>query len=430
MSKSPRIKAKDRDTILQALAAGVVPRVGIQHIQVGRAAEIAALVRDIERLVDGGTAFRFVIGEYGSGKTFFLNLVRLIALEKKCVTVHADLSPNRRLHAREGQARHLYAEAVANLSTRTKPEGGALPSIVERFVSDCIHQAKDRGISVEKVIDEALAGFSDYVGGYDYATVIKAYWRGDEEGNERLKSDALRWLRAEYSTKTEARQAVGVRNIIDDDHFYDALKLLAKFVVLGGYSGLLIVLDEMVNLYKLQNARSRNQNYEQLLRMYNDSLHGGSSRVGFVMGGTPEFLMDTRRGLYSYEALQSRLAENTFAQSGEIDPYSPVIRLQNLTPEELYVLLGKVRHIFLAGSGGKKLLPDEGLHAFMEHCSNHVGEAYFRTPRNTIRTFVQLLAVLEQRPGADWRQLLSSARIEQDDVQAPDSEDDLASLRL
>ncbi|NNE40162.1 MAG: ATP-binding protein, partial [Marinicaulis sp.] len=395
MAKSPKIRTRERDTIVQALAAGVVPRIGLQHIQVGRAAELNALVRDIGRIAGDGSAVRFVIGEYGSGKTFFSNLVRLIALEKKLVTAHADLAPDRRLHATGGQARTLYAEAVKNLSTRTSPDGGALQSILERFVTDCVRHGEAQKKPIESIIDEKLAALQDQVGGYDFATVVKAYWRGSETGDDVLKAGALRWLRGEFSTKTEARQAVGVRTIIDDASIYDGLKLLSEFVRLAGYGGLLIVFDEMVNLYKLQSAQARKQNYEQILRILNDVLQGNVGGIGFLFGGTPEFLMDPRRGLYSYEALQSRLSENTFAVDGLVDMTGPILRLQSLTPEELYVLLKNLRHVYASGNEEAYLVPDEALEAFMAHCNERVGEAYFRTPRNTIKAFVHMLAVLE-----------------------------------
>jgi hypothetical protein len=439
MSKPAPIKPRDRDTILQALAAGVVPRTGLRHVQVGRAAEVAALVRDIDRIADGGAAIRFVIGEYGAGKTFFLNLVRLIALERKCVTLHADLAPDRRIHASAGQARGLYAEAVRNMATRAKPDGGALGNVVERFVSDCMNEAGQGGRTVESVIDERLAHLQEHVGGYDYATVLKAYWSGSEAGDEGLKAGALRWLRGEYSTKTEARQALGVRNIIDDGDVYDALKLLAAFVKLAGYAGLLVVFDEMVNLYKLQSSQARNQNFEQILRMLNDVLQGNFGGIGFVFGGTPEFLMDTRRGLYSYAALQSRLAENSFARDGLVDLSGPVLRLQSLTPEDLIILLSNIRTVFASGDPANHLVPDDALQAFMEHCNRHIGEAYFRTPRNTIKSFVQFLAVLEQNPGARWQDLVQSVEIGPDaeaflemDVsgEGEGGDDELASLRL
>ncbi|TPN35253.1 ATP-binding protein [Mesorhizobium sp. B1-1-6] len=439
MTAETTIKARDRDVILQALAAGVVPKTGLRHVQVGRIAEVGALVRDIDRLSDGGAAIRFVIGEYGAGKTFFLNLVRLIALERKCVTIHADLGPDRRIHASAGQARGLYAEAVRNMATRTKPEGGALPSVVERFVTDCMNDAGRKSVPVERVIDERLAHLQEEVGGYDYATVLKAYWRGSEEGDEILKTSALRWLRGEYSTKTEARQALGVRSIIDDNDIYDALKLLAAFVKLAGYAGLLVVFDEMVNLYKLQSAQARNQNFEQILRMLNDVLQGNFGGIGFVFGGTPEFLMDTRRGLYSYAALQSRLAENAFATNGLVDLSGPVLRLQSLTPEDLLILLSNIRSVFAHGDPATHLVPDEALPAFMEHCSKHVGEAYFRTPRNTIKAFVQFLAVLEQNPGTGWESLLGRVEVASD-VENPSADEseggaeggdeNLASIRL
>ena len=439
MSTTTPIKLRERDVILQALSAGVVPRSGLRHVQVGRAAEIGAMVRDIDRIGDSGSAMRFVIGEYGAGKTFFLNLIRLIALERKFVTIHADLAPDRRVHASAGQARGLYAEAVRNMATRTKPDGGALGSVVERFVTECMNESGQRSVPVETVIDERLASLQEHVGGYDYATVLKAYWRGSEAGDEVLKASALRWIRGEYSTKTEARQALGVRNIIDDGDVYDALKLLAAFVKLVGYSGLLIVFDEMVNIYKLQSSQARNQNYEQILRMLNDVLQGNFGGIGFVFGGTPEFLMDTRRGLYSYAALQSRLAENSFAKNGLVDLSGPVLRLQSLTPEDLLILLSNIRSVFASGDPSAYLVPDEALPSFMEHCNRHVGEAYFRTPRNTIKAFVQFLAVLEQNPGTKWTDLISAVEISVDVEAANDTvdegeqgagDDELASIRL
>ena len=299
----PKIKRRERDTIIQALRAGVVPRLGLQHIQVGRAGEIAEMVRDVERIAEGGAAIRFVIGEYGSGKTFFLNLVRLVALEKGMVVLSADLAPDRRIHATGGQARSLFAELTRNASTRTKPDGGALASVVERFVTQAIREAETAERTPDAVIRDKLGHLEELTGGYDFATVIAKYWEGHETGDEELKSNALRWLRAEFATRTDARKALGVRTIIDDASVYDHLKLMSAFVRQAGYGGLLVALDELVNLYKLTSSQARNANYEQILRILNDVLQGSAAHLGFVLGGTPEFLMDTRRGLYSYEAL-------------------------------------------------------------------------------------------------------------------------------
>ena len=307
------IKARERDAIIQALSAGVVPKAGLRHIQVGRVREIEAVVRDIERIAEGGAGIRFIIGDYGAGKTFFLNLLRLVATEKKLVVINADLAPDRRLHATGGQARGLYAECMRNLATRAKPDGGALASVVERFVSEQVRAAKSAGRSVEDQIHSQLASLEELVGGYDFAAVLARYWRASDEGDEAAKAAALRWLRGEFTTKTDARSALGVRTIVDDDNVYDQLKLLGRFVRQAGYDGVLVVLDEMVNLYKLQSSQARNANYEQLLRILNDVLQGSASNLGFLMAGTPEFLIDTRRGLYSYQALQSRLAENMLA---------------------------------------------------------------------------------------------------------------------
>ncbi len=413
--KKHQLRPRERDAIIQSLRAGVTPRTGLQHIQVGRVREVEALVKDIERISDGGSAFRLIIGEFGSGKSFFLQLIRTIALEKGLVTIHADLSPDRRLHATGGQARNLYAELVRNLSTRTKPDGNALTSVVERFISGARKQADLSGKAVIDIIEERLNHLTDLVGGYDFAKVIAAYWSGYEHDNEQLKSDAVRWLRGEFTTKTEARNALGVRTIVDDASVYDHFKLLSLFVRQAGYAGLLINIDEMVNLYKLSSQKARVSNYEQILRILNDCLQGSAEYIGFLFGGTPDFLLDPRKGLYSYEALQTRLAENSFARAaGVIDYSSPTLHLANLAPEELFVLLRNLRHVYAAGDDSEYLLPDLALTAFLAHCSKRIGDAYFRTPRNTIKAFVDLLAVLEQNRNLQWTQLIEQVHLEEE----------------
>jgi hypothetical protein len=391
-----------------------VPRSGQHLIQVGRGREIETLVTDIDRIADGGAAFRVVIGEYGAGKTFFLNLVRAVALEKKLVVANADLNPDRRLHASGGQARSLYAELMRNLSTRTKPDGGALAGIVEKFIATAKMEAKVSGQATETILRQKLDQLTELVNGYDFADVIAAYCRGYEEGNETLQSDAIRWLRGEFSTRTDARQALGVRSIVDDSAVYDQLKLMARFVRLAGFAGLLVGLDELVNLYKLANTQARNANYEQILRILNDSLQGATVGLGFVLGGTPEFLLDTRRGLYSYPALQSRLAQNTFASNGLVDFSGPIIRLSSLTPEDFYVLLQKIRSVYALGDPQQFLIQDQGIFSFMEHCSKRIGDTYFRTPRTTITAFINMLAVLDQNPGTAWQDLLGGIEVAAD----------------
>lgn len=429
---STTIRGKERDAIIQSLRAGVVPRTGQHLIQVGRNREIETLISDINRVGEGGSSFRLVIGDYGAGKTFFLNLIRSVAFEKKLVVANADLNPDRRLQASGGQARSLYAELMRSISTRTRQDGGALSGVVEKFIADSIADAKGADQSREASIRKRLEPLTELVNGYDFADVIAAYWRGYDSGNEQLKTDAIRWLRGEFATKTDARKALGVRAIVDDADIYDQMKLLARFIRMAGYGGLMVCLDEMVNLYKLANQQARNSNYEQILRMLNDSFQGVSVGLGFILGGTPEFLLDTRRGLYSYSALQSRLSSNEFARQGLVDMSGPVVKLSNLTAEDFYVLLQKIRHVYAFGDSTAHLVPDEGIHSFMHHCASRLGENFFRTPRTTITAFINLLAVLEQNREVSWEHLVGVTDIEEDrggtaDLQV---EDDLASFRI
>lgn len=417
------IRPRERDAIVASLRAGMVPRVGQQHIQVGRADEVQAVLRDVDRIAAGGAGCRFVIGEYGSGKTFFLHLARSIALERRLVTVHADLSPDRRLHAGSGQARGLYAELMANMATRARPDGAALGTVVERFVTSAMGDPGDPA----EAIRSRLASLIELPGGYDFAAVVGAYWRGYDSGDEKVRADAVRWLRGEFTSRVDARAALGVRTIVDDHTFYDHLRLMARFVGLAGFGGLLVCLDEMVNLYKITGSAPRNANYEQVLRIVNDTTQGGATHLGFLFGGTPEFLLDPRRGLFSYPALASRLAPNRFAGTGRADHSGPVLRLGNLTPEDIFVLLGKIRHVFAGGDPERYLVPDEVLTAYMAHCSARLGDAYFRTPRDTIRGFLDLLAILEQHPGLPVSDLLGELDL------GPDGDaehDELTSFRL
>ena len=409
------IKAKERETIIQSLKSGVVPRAGLHHIQVGRSEELKSFINDINTIAEGGTSFRFVIGEYGSGKTFFMSLIRSIALEKGLVTMHADLSPTKRLHGSDGQPRMLLSEMVSNLATRTKPDGNALQNILERFISSAKDEAKATGRDTYELISEKLNELNDYTGGYNFISVIKKYLEGYETGNEQLMNDSLKWLKAEYTTKTDSLRDLGIREFISDSSFYNTLKLYSVLVRKAGYKGLLICMDEMVNLYKIPNSVSRKANYEEILSMLNNTLQGTFSNIGFIMGGTPEFLTDNIRGLYSYEALKSRLCENSFSkQLGVTDYNSVVLRLSSLTKEELYLLLVDLRHVFAGGNEEKYLVPDEALLAFLHHCANKIGESYFRTPRTTIKSFLDLLSVLEQYPNYKWSDIIASVDVQQD----------------
>ena len=407
------IRPRERSAIIQSLRAGVTPRIGLEYIQVGRVNEVKALIEDLDNIEQGGSAFRIIIGDFGAGKSFFLQLIRYIALEKGMVVINADMSPDRRLFASNGQARNLYKELARNLATRAHPEGNAMIPLVEKFITEQRRIADAEGKDVERVIKDKLNSLTELVDGYDFAQVIATYWKAYNEGNEDLKNNVIRYLRGEYTSRADARRDLGVRAIVEDNNVYDHIKLLARFVTQAGYKGLLVNLDEVVNLYKLPSQRARSSNYEQVLRILNDCLQGSAESLGFLLGGTPEFLMDQRKGLYSYEALHSRLAENTFAQiANVVDYHSPILMLQNLSPEEIYVLLCNIRNVFAGGNKDKYILPDEALKAFLEHCSKNIGDAYFRTPRNTIKAFVDLLSIVEQNPDLSWQSLIGNIKID------------------
>ena len=441
------IKRRERDAVLQSLQAGLVPRSGLHLIQVGRKDEVTATLADLERIEQGGAAFRIVMGRFGSGKSFFLNLVRTLALQKRMVVVQADMTMERRINASGGQSRALFSELMKNLATKAKPDGGALRNLCEGWISKIQNEVKTAGGNDEEVkrrIFADLKDLQDSVGGFEFAEVLSKYYEGYATGNDNLQGAALRWLRGEFTTKTDARAELGVRRIIDDENFYDSLKLMAAFCIKAGYAGLLVNLDEMVVLsHRLPSARARQANYEAILTMLNDCLQGSVKNLGFVLGGTDEFLEDKKRGLYSYEALRSRLAENRFAGQGVKDFLGPVLRLQNLSPEDLFVLLCNIRHVHAFGDETKYKVPDDALKAVLQKASETLGAEYYKTPRDIIRSFVGLLNVLDQNPGRDWQSFLGKSFFTKPDnlisieeeiangVPPPtDTEDNLATFKL
>jgi BREX system ATP-binding protein BrxC/D len=441
------IKRRERDAVMNSLQAGLVPRTGLHLIQVGRIDEVKAMLASLESIEQGGAAFRIVMGRFGSGKSFFLNLIRTLALQKRMVVVQADMTTERRINASGGQARALFCELMKNLAIKSKPDGEALRNLCEGWISRIQNEVKTAGGNDEEVkrrIFADLRDLQDSVGGYEFAEVLSKYYEGYATGNDNLQGAAMRWLRGEYTTKTEARANLGVRRIIDDENFYDSLKLLAAFCVKAGYTGLLVNLDEMVVLSeRLPSARARQANYEAILAMLNDCLQGSVKNLGFVLGGTDEFVENAKRGLYSYEALRSRLAGNRFASQGVKDFSGPVLRLQNLSPEELFVLLQKIRHIHAFGDESKHKVPDDALKAVLKKAGEKLGADYFKTPRDVIRSFVGLLNVLDQNPGRDWQSFLGDVSFTKPDnlisieeeiangVPPPtDIEDNLATFKL
>jgi hypothetical protein len=434
---APKIKTRERDAIIQSLRSGVVPRIGLQHIQVGRADEVKAVLADLERIADDAAAVRFIIGRFGSGKSFFLNLVRSIGFEKKFVVAQADITTERRLQGSSGYARALYNELMRNLSTRAKPEGGALEAVVGGFVSKVEHEQKDGGTDLHGAIGRRLEPLMEMVHCYDFVKAIQSYADGHSLQNEGKKQAALRWLRAEYSTKTEAKHELGTSTIIDDDNIYDYLKLMARFVSLAEYSGLIVNIDELVVLSKrLNNVQARNANYEMILRIVNDCLQGSASRIGFLFAGTDDCLEDRRRGLYSYEALQTRLGGPTQI-GGYTDFRHPVLKLAVLTQEELFVLLINIRRVYATGDESRFLVTDTQIQGFMVDCAKRLGAEYFTTPRDVVKRFTSVLSILDQNPEARFEQLVESTpleRSEEADLPPSDSPtdigDDLATFRI
>lgn len=400
-SAAPRVPKRVAAVILNSLKGGVVPRIGLPYITVGREVEIRALLTDLSLIADGGASFRFLVGRYGAGKSFLLQTIRTHAMGEGFVVADADLSPERRLQGGQGQGLATYRELIRNISTKTRPEGGALNLILDRWVASCAD-------ADESAVNAQLAPLEEMVHGFDFARMLRRYRAAVSEGDEEAMSRVTKWIRGEYRTKSEARAELGSSTIISDDDWYDYVKLIARFLVCSGYKGMLVLIDELVNLYKIPNAITRQYNYEKILTMYNDTLQGKAQYLGVIMGGTPTSIEDRRRGVFSYEALRSRLTQGRFARDDLKDMLAPIIRLQPLTYEELLVLIEKLMQIHAGYFGWTPTLTENDLVDFLKIEFGRVGADTHLTPREVIRDFIELLDILCQNPDANVAELLQS----------------------
>ena len=413
-----KVPRRIAQTVLNSLKGGVVPRVGLPYITVGRKSEIEALLHDVDILEEGGASFRFIVGRYGSGKSFLIQTIRNYVMDRGFIVADADLSPERRLQGTRGQGLATYRELISNLSTKTKPEGGALTLVLDRWISGVQSQAlQETGLepgspaltqAVDQKIVAVTSAVSELVHGFEFAKLLSLYYHAYVEGEEEKKQQVARWFRGEYATKREAKEELGVNILITDDNWYEYLKLFAVFFRLAGYAGMMIFIDELVNLYKIPNAITRQYNYEKLLTMYNDTLQGKARYLGIVMGATPQAIEDKRRGVYSYEALRSRLAEGKFSRPGARDLLAPVIRLEPLTPEEMLVLCEKLCAMHAGLYGYRRSLSTQELADFIKLEYGRIGADQNITPREVIRDFIELLDLLYQNPSLTLGELMES----------------------
>lgn len=417
MPQKRRVPKRIAQTVLNSLKGGVVPRIGLPYITVGRKAEIEALLHDVDVIQEGGASFRFIVGRYGSGKSFLLQTIRNYVMDKKFVVVDGDLSPERRLQGSKGQGLATYRELIQNLSTKTRPEGGALTLILDRWINSVQTQVVSEGIAsddpkFEAAVDQKIYGvissLNELVHGFDFAKLLNMYYHAYMSGDDETKAKVVKWFRGEYSHKTEAKKDLGVDIIISDSNWYEYLKLFATFFRQAGYAGLMIMIDELVNIYKIPNAISRQYNYEKILTMYNDTLQGKAKYLGIIMCGTPQAVEDRRRGVYSYEALRSRLASGKFAQESARDMYAPVIRLEPLTAEEMLVLTEKLADMHVNLYGYERTITDNDLAQFIKIEYARVGADTNITPREIIRDFIELLDIVWQNPDKKITDLLNS----------------------
>ncbi len=403
------------NTLMNAISSGVVPRRGLEYIAVGRKKETQTFVNDLDDTADGGGAFRFISGRFGNGKSFMTQMVRNYAMDKGFVVMDADLAINRRITGSKGEGVNTYRELVKNTAYRTRPEGGAVEPILQEWAESLCDELGGRGAvtldGVRHIVRQKTADMASMQYYRDFATVLSQYvysYLADQEDDP-----AIRWLKGEYDLKSNVRKDLGVSTLVDDSDWYEIIKLWTRLFVTLGYKGMVVFLDEAVVLYKLQNKVSRSNNYERLLTMFNDIMQGKSSYLSMYVCGTPEFIQDPNRGLYSYEALKSRLVSGRY-ETGYDNYLGPVINLRPLSNEEIFVLLRTVKGLHEQRYGYTSDIDDRKLEIYLKTVLSGSVSSSMLTPREITRDLISLLDTLHQNPQATFEQLVQGRKVAND----------------
>ena len=403
------------NTLMNAISSGVVPRRGLEYIAVGRKKETQTFVNDLDDTADGGGAFRFISGRFGNGKSFMTQMVRNYAMDKGFVVMDADLAINRRITGSKGEGVNTYRELVKNTAYRTRPEGGAVEPILQEWAESLCDELGGRDAvtldGVRHIVRQKTADMASMQYYRDFATVLSQYvysYLTDQEDDP-----AIRWLKGEYDLKSTVRKDLGVSTLVDDSDWYEIIKLWTRLFVTLGYKGMVVFLDEAVVLYKLQNKVSRSNNYERLLTMFNDIMQGKSSYLSMYVCGTPEFIQDPNRGLYSYEALKSRLVSGRY-ENGYDNYLGPVINLRPLSNEEIFVLLRTIRDLHEQKYDYESEVDDAKLEVYLKKVLSGNVSSSLVTPREITRDLISLLDTLHQNPQARFSKLIESRTVDAD----------------
>lgn len=394
-----RIPKRKAIVLLNALQGGVVPRVGLGYISVGREQEINALLRDIEVIENGGSTFRLISGNYGTGKTFLIQTIKEYLLDKGFVTCDCDLSPERCFIGTNGKNKGLatFQKLVSNISIKTCPEGGALQYILDDFISKIVMDEENNTSaasninskeSARKSFQKFLIPFRTKVHGIEFTNILLRYYDAYQSNDFDEINRCLKWLKGEYRLRSEVKNDFGSSIMITDDDWFDFLDLYVTLFKIIGFKGLFIMFDEVINLFRIINPSYRLKNYEKVLNMYNDTLQGKVKNVGIILAGTPESIYDSTKGLFSYEALKSRLYFANPLQT-KINPLSPIITLSPLTQSDLVVLLERLSVIHSEVTGYNNEISLEEILSFLQYVYGH--SEVVATTRSIIRDFLNLL---------------------------------------
>lgn len=414
-----KVPAATAAAVLNSLKGGVVPRVGLEYITVGRRNEISALLQDVAIIENGGAAVRFIEGKYGSGKTFMMHALRNHVMEKNFVVTDVELSVDKRLVGNKGQGLATYRELIRNMSTSACPESGALQVILNKWISNVENEVVQKDgltpgneafdIKVSQRIYDITNAMESKVNGFDFGRVLAAYYKGKRTGREELQRNAFRWLCGEYRTKTEAKTDLGVNLIVTDENWYDFMKLFADFVVRAGYAGLYICMDELANIYEIPSKVGRDYNYSRLLSIYNDALQGLANNLGIIISVTKEAMEDPVKGVYSFEPLRTRIEDRRREKDGIVplmDMAAPIIHLSPLNPGEMYVLLEKLTQLHEVVYDYESKFEHDDFIYFLKTEYAKCKNAREITVREMVRNYITLLNLSQQHQNKTKEEIL------------------------
>lgn len=382
------------ESIINALKNGNVPPEGVGEICVGRERELEEFDKIFSKVKDGAAVTRFLNGEFGSGKSFFLKLLEERALADNFVVAKVTLSRDVPFNKFEV----VYRSIVASLRCKT---GTSLEHIIEKWTTQlrmmALRETTDPYQQERIVIDNINNDLKEVrKHATTFAAAIENYYKLSARGDQETAKYAMAWLSGEKNIPYTIKRQFGVKGDIDRENAFKYLEALSSFLMALKYSGLIILIDEAEHIMTLHTKKLRDTAYDYMRFIYDECSLGRFHNTLFIFAGTPEFFEDPKMGVPSYTALNERIEDVLNTEFKDLR--KPIIRLDGFKKDNLMELSDRLISMHEEVYEWEAKPVRESLDGIIARHEANAELTGYISPRNFVKSFISVLDVVQQNP--------------------------------